>query len=117
MVKKTVQLFADTLLQSLQTAEQAFLSQANGRTVCEIGKSGGESLQLKAAEGRMQALRDIERIVRNTAGNADELLYQLQQLDERWQQFSEISASWEAYKNAGLAEIGSSLEAVEQFKN
>ena len=116
MVKKAVQLFTEQLLQTLQAAEQEFLSRANGRTVCEIGKSASESSQLKAAEGRMQALRDISRILKDESADSEDLTLRLQQLDERWQRFSEISASWKTYKNAGLAEISRLTEIAHMLE-
>ncbi|MGD2118186.1 MAG: hypothetical protein PVG66_07500 [Chromatiales bacterium] len=104
---------AEKILQLLQSAEADFLQQADGKTVCEIGKSGSATLDLKAAEGKMQALRDISRAMKKSANDQEALHTALQQLQQYWQSLSEISAEWRAYKQAGLQAISDAIKADE----
>ena len=104
----------DRILQLLQSAETEFLEQADGKTVCEIGKAGSATLELKAAEGKMQALRDISRAIKKSGHDAVELQAQMQQLQHRWQSLSEISAEWRTYKEAGLQAIADAIASAEK---
>jgi hypothetical protein len=92
------------LQRKLADAEQHYLSLTGGQTSCEIGKQRQESAGLKAAEGRMQALRDLVNAVKKTPEDFDQVL---QTVLQKWQRLSEISELWQVYKQAGLSELKS----------
>ena len=95
------------LLERLETRllmlQDKFKQQAGGKTLCEIGKEGQQDYSLKEAEGRMQAMTDIVRCLKKAGMQTPQQC--LANVAEHWQKLSEISRSWQVYKQAGLEEI------------
>lgn len=90
------------LTEKLANAEQKYMQLAGGKTACEIGKQGGETILMKEAEGVMQALRDLTFAIKR---QPDDPQTAVQRVEQRWEKMSEISELWRVYKQAGLTEI------------
>ena len=93
----------------LAQAHSEFLRLSEGKTICQIGREQNLNHELKQAEGALQALQDVARCIRKNQ-NDEKLEQCVKKILIQWQQLSEISAEWVAYKQAGLKQIASILK-------
>ena len=92
------------LQNELEILQQNYLKLSGGKTQCVIGKEGQPSLEIKQAEGAMQAVSDLVRCVKKMA--PDKTVNDcIDKVASQWIGLSEISEAWVAYKQAGLDQI------------
>ena len=106
-----LQTFKSALESALADARQAFSEAACGKTVCQIGREQTQNLPLTTLEGRMQALTDACRCLKQK--NRQDMQTCLQKQFVRWQKLTELSEDWRVYKQAGI----DALQSVQNMLN
>ena len=94
----------NTLENNLVGLQQIYLKLSYGKSQCVLGKEGQPSIEIKQAEGAMQAMSDLIRCLKKHTDDASFELCVVS-VKEQWQKLSEISPQWAAYKQAGLEEL------------
>ncbi len=97
----------------LELAQSDYLDLSQGKSVCEIGKFRLESPTLKQAEGRLAALRDCQRLLRQTSHTPQHLAKRLQALRDTWATSPEPGPLWVHYKNSGVRAIDELIGALQ----
>lgn len=97
------------VLESLRAAQRDFQERSAGRTLCEVGKLGNASRDLKQAEGRMIVLQELERALRKAHPGLSGRDV-IESLLARWQDLPALSEAWQVYRQAGLDELRRRLE-------
>ena len=100
------------LQEELKQLQENYLKLSGGKTQCVIGKEGEPSIDIKQAEGAMQAVSDVLRCINKLSPNQahgdlinQELNDCIDKVTEQWSRLSEISETWVAYKRSGLRQV------------
>ncbi len=88
-----------------------FLTETQGKSLCQVNKEGLAGEIVKEYEGKLQAVNDMLRCLKKIEEQAD-LDHCLEELRLNWVKLPEPSALWSAYKMAGIEEIENVIEQV-----
>lgn len=81
----------------LAAAEAELLTRTGGSALC---RPAGQRDEIKAAEGRVVALREVRRLLRHGGGTDD-----LHRALSSWEQLAGSGADWQSYRAGGVAAL------------